>query len=129
MSFWNLFGGSVVDGVAEVAKEWIETDKESAEAKAIMVKTLDPSGKMRRQLSVDVTQMYKVYIYLALFLILFQSSGYGGEYVASAINNIKDLFLPITALFGSIVTASFGVNAMNVHKELKEQISTVGELK
>jgi len=116
MSFWNLFGGSVVDGVAEVAKEWIETDKESAEAKAIMVKTLDPSGKMRRQLSTDVTQMYKVYIYLALFLILFQSSGYGGEYVASAINNIKDLFLPITTLFGSIVTASFGVNAMNVHK-------------
>ena len=117
MSFFSLFGGDVVDTIGEVAKEWIETDKESAEAKSIFVKTLDPNGKMRKQISKDVTQMYKVYIYLSLLLLLAQASGLGNqEAIALAVSNVTGLFLPITAMFSGIVGASFGVNAMNTYK-------------
>ena len=65
MSFWNLFGGGVVDSVEKIATEWIETDKEKAEAgmidakaKSLFVKVLDPNGKMRKQISNDVFHLY-----------------------------------------------------------------------
>lgn len=107
----------IVTGIAEVAKEWIDTDKESAEAKAIVVKALDPNGIMRRQLSKNVTQMYMVYIYMVVVLVLLQSFKIGDtEGVKSAIISLTDLFIPITGMFSSIVLASFGVNGMNSHK-------------
>lgn len=117
MSFFNLFGGEVVDTLGDVAKEWIETDKESAEAKSIFVKTLDPNGRMRKQISQDVSRMYQVYIYTVAILVLTQA--FFGESLPSvsvAVTNLTDLFLPITSMFGSIVVASFGVNATNTLK-------------
>ena len=111
------FGKEVISGIAEVAKEWIDTDKESAEAKAIMVKVLDPNGIMRRQLSKNVTQMYMTYIYMVVLLVLLQSFKLGDiEGVKMAITSLTDLFIPITGMFSSIVLASFGVNTMNSHK-------------
>ncbi len=47
----SLFSGGVVSSVERIASEFIETDMESAEAKALMIKTLDPNGLMRRDLS------------------------------------------------------------------------------
>lgn len=122
-------GGGIVDSIEKVACEWIETDKEKAEAKTIMIKALDPNGAMRRQLSRDVTQVYKVYLYITLILIILEFFGIGaaqsvpmvGEQVnafsvATATDKLKELFLPITSLFGVIVSASFGVNYANVKK-------------
>jgi len=114
MSLLNFFTGGVVEGVTDIAKEWIDTDKESAEAKAIMVKTLDPNGVMRREISRKVTQMYMVYIYMTVILVLAQSFQVGdAENVKSAIKSLTDLFIPITAMFSAIVGASFGVNGLN----------------
>ena len=119
---FGLFEGkSIVKSISDVAMEWIDTDKESAEAKAVMVKALDPNGNMRKQISKDVTQMYKVYLYITLFLLVvaFFSSIFNigdKSQTLELIKEIGSLFLPITGLFGAIVTASFGVNAMNTHK-------------
>lgn len=113
----SLLGGGVVDTVGEIAKEWIDTDKESAEAKAIMVKTLDPNGQMRREISRKVSAMYMVYIYLTAVLVLGQSFGIGdSEGIKLAITSLTSLFLPITGMFSSIVLASFGVNGINANK-------------
>ena len=48
----SLFGGSdIVGAVERVALEAIDTPGEKAEAKALWIKTLDPNGLMRRNLS------------------------------------------------------------------------------
>ena len=113
----GLFGSGAIQSIENIATEWIETDKESAEAKSLFVKTLDPNGNMRKQISEDVTQMYKIYILLTMVLVLAQSFGIGdGENIKLAVGNLTDLFLPITGMFSSIVLASFGVNGMNAHK-------------
>lgn len=115
------FGSTIVKTVGDVAMEWIETDKESAEAKTVMIKALDPNGSMRKQISEAVTQMYKVYLYttLCLLVISFLCSFFtigDNKQILELINQITSLFLPITGLFGAIVTASFGVNAVNSAK-------------
>jgi len=117
----NLLGGGVVSSIERIATEWIETDKESAEAKAVMVKALDKNGNMRVQISKDVTQMYKVYIYLTVLLLLAQAFDIGSnpKSIKLAVENLVELFFPITTLFGAIVTASFGVNGINSHREKK----------
>jgi hypothetical protein len=47
MSFLtNLFSGGIVGSIERIASEALETNMESAEAKALFVKTLDPNGKM-----------------------------------------------------------------------------------
>ena len=117
MAWLDIFGGSVVKGISDIATEWIETDKESAEAKAIMVKTLDPNGSMRRDISNKVSNMYVVYIILTMILTLMQSFDIGNtEGVKLAIVNLTDLFIPITTMFTAIVGASFGVNGLNASK-------------
>ena len=115
MSWLNIFGGGIVKSIENVAMEMIETDKESAEAKAVLIKTLDPNGIMRRDISTTVRNLYSVYILLAMILLLAQAFGIGkpGE-VALAVENITGLFVPITAMFSAIVGASFGVNYSNV---------------
>lgn len=120
MSFWNIFGGGIVGAIENVAMEMIETDKESAEAKAVLIKTLDPNGIMRRDISSTVRNLYSVYILLAMTLLLAQAFGVGEPaQVALAVNNITDLFVPITAMFSAIVGASFGVNGLNAHRDKK----------
>lgn len=111
----SLFSGSgVVSAIENIASEWIETDMESAEAKVLMIKTLDPNGLMRRALSNRVTDLYTLYIVIALLLLICESFGFGDVAgISVATEKVTELFLPITTLFGVIVSASFGVNAMN----------------
>jgi len=118
MSWWSFSDGGVVKSIEGIAKELIETKKETAEAQAVMLKTIDPNGMMRRGISSKFTTMYMVYMGVMLLLILAQSFGVGDTAkVEDAVANIKELFLPLTTSVGAIVSASFGVNAMNTHKD------------
>jgi hypothetical protein len=105
-------GGGAVE---KIATEWIETNKEKAEAKALMVKTLDPNGKMRRDLSRFASAAYGFYLFcttILLFMVAFEvGDSIGAEKAASM---MTELFLPITTSWGAIVGASFGVNYTNV---------------
>ena len=47
----KIFGSGVMGNVERIASEWIETDMEKAEAQTLLIKTLDPNGIMRRELS------------------------------------------------------------------------------
>ena len=117
MGIFSWLGGSTVDSIADVAKEWIETDKESAEAKAVMVKALDSNGTMRRDISKKVSSLYIIYVMSTMLLLYCQSFGLGNtEQIKVAIESTTDLFVPITAMFTAIVGASFGVNGVNSHK-------------
>lgn len=118
MNVWtgiaNFFTGGGFNSIEKIASEWIETAKEEAEAKVLMVKTLDPNGLMRRELSRKVSQLYTLYIVVALLLLVCESFGYGDPVaIATATTKVTNLFTPITALFGVIVSASFGVNYAN----------------
>lgn len=105
----------IVGSVAEVAKEWIETDKESAEAKALFVKTLDPNGIMRLDISKKVSTAYMIYLALMALIILATLFGVGDpKEVTLARDSLTELFLPITGMFTTILGASFGVNWQNV---------------
>lgn len=113
----NLFSGGLVKSIENIASEWIETDMESAEAKVLMVKTLDPNGLMRRDLSSRVTNLYTLYVIATLILLICESFGVGdAKGIAIATEKVTELFLPITTLFGVIVSASFGVNMANTVK-------------
>lgn len=114
----GIFGGGGLNSIEKIASEWIETDKEKAEAKTLMIKTLDPNGLMRRDLSSRVASLYTLYIVVTLLLLIAESFGVGpmnGDQLAISIatEKITDLFTPITTLFGIIVSASFGVNYAN----------------
>ena len=110
----SIFTGGAIKSIENIASEWIETDMESAEAKVLMVKTLDPNGKMRRDLSTRVTDLYTLYILVTLSLLILESFGIGDQLgIAIATGKVTELFAPITTLFGVIVSASFGVNYVN----------------
>ena len=127
MSIWSgikaIFGGGAMKSIENIASEWIETDLESAEAKVVMVKALDPNGRMRRELSKAVTKMYKTYLYTSLallfieFVCAFFNLDVNTEALAVASNKLIDLFVPITTLFGAIVSASFSVNYANTKQD------------
>ena len=116
----NLFGGGITKSIENVALEYIQTDVEKEEAKTVMLKALDPNGAMRRNLSVAVTRLYVGYMCLITLLILMSSFGRGEEAnIYNAIDSVTDLFLPLTSMFSLILSASFGVNMLNTHKEAK----------
>lgn len=120
MGILNWLTGGTVDAISKIATEWIETDKESAEAKAVMIKALDKNGDMRRDIARTVRNLYRLYIIVMMFLLLAQSFKFGdAEGVKLAISSLVDLFIPITAMFTAIVSASFGVNVSNNWKETK----------
>ena len=109
-----ITGGGVVKSLENLASEFIETDMESAEAKALMVKTLDPNGKMRRDLSRFACKAYGFYLIAMVLLSFMVAFGIGDAAGATeAAKMMQDLFLPITAAWSAIVGASFGVNATN----------------
>lgn len=118
-------GGGVIKSIENIASEWIETDLESAEAKVVMIKALDPNGKMRRDLSKAVTKMYKTYLYTSLallfieFVCAFFKLDVNTAALAIASSKLVELFVPITTLFTIIVSASFGVNYANAKQEAK----------
>lgn len=110
-------GGGVVKAIENVALEAIETDMESAEAKSLMVKTLDPNGVMRRNLANFASKAYGYYLIVTSVLIGMHFFGIGDPDASlEAMNAITDLFLPITTAWGTIVTAAFGVNGVNSWK-------------
>lgn len=105
---------NIAKSIENVAKEWIETGTEKAEASALMIKTLDPNGLMRRDISNTVRSLYKLYILVMMCLLIAYSFDLGNaNQIEKAIEHIIDLFIPITAMFTTIVTASFGVNGLN----------------
>lgn len=107
-------GAGVVKSIENIASEWIETAMESAEAKVLMIKTLDPNGKMRRDLSKRVTDLYTLYIVVALLLLAAEAFGLGNaKEIAVATEKVTSLFIPITGMFSMIIGASFGVNYAN----------------
>jgi len=116
---WGILSGLFKDSGAitsleKVALEWIDTDKESAEAKTLMVKALDKNGKMRRELSTFASRAYGFYLFnttILLYLVAFNVGDVDGAKEASKM--MADLFLPITTSWAAIVSASFGVNATN----------------
>ena len=110
-------GDGVVGSVERLASEFIETDMESAEARSLFVKTLDPNGKMRRDLSRFSCRAYGFYLMAMVglsFMVAFGIGDIAGAEKAAII--LSDLFLPITAAWGGIVSASFGVQATNAIK-------------
>ena len=113
----KLFSGGIVQSIERVALEAIDTDIESAEAKALYVKTLDPNGLMRRELSRFACVAYGWYLLITTVLIGLHSFGIGEPNNSKeAISAMTDLFLPITTAWGGIVSASFGVNYANTTK-------------
>lgn len=116
--FGGLFGSGVVGSVERIASEFIETNMEKAESQALFVKTLDPNGKMRRDLSRFASRAYGGYLIATVVLIFLHSFGIGDPTQSkTAIDAMKELFMPITTAWGTIVTASFGVNGMNSYKQ------------
>ena len=110
----KILGSGIVGSVERLASEAIQTDMESAEAKALFVKTLDPNGMMRRDLSRFACTAYGFYLAATTALVIMHSFGLGdAEGSKEAITAMTDLFMPITTAWGTIVTASFGVNATN----------------
>jgi len=126
----SLFGGGgAVSAITTIATEFIQTDLESAEAKSLMLKVLDPNGNMRRQLSTFACRAYGFYLVTTVILIFMSVWSIGGETCTTlavgvacvpnadiAAGRMTELFLPITGSWAAIVTASFGVNGINSHK-------------
>lgn len=118
MGFLDMFTGGAVKAIEGVAKEWIDTPEEKAKAESLMLKTLDPNGAMRRQISSTVSGMYVMYIFVMMVLLFLQSFGFGNvDGTEKAIESLKSLFVPVTTAFTAIVGASFGVNGVNSYKE------------
>ena len=112
--FSKLLGGGVIGSIERIASEAIQTDMETAEAKSLFVKTLDPNGIMRRDLSRFACRAYGFYLVCTVILIALHSFGFGDpDESKAAIEAITGLFTPITTSWGVIVSASFGVNATN----------------
>ena len=113
----SLLSGGAVKAVENIASEYIETEKESAEAKSLFIKTLDPNGLMRRELSRFSCIAYGFYLLAMVtlsFMVAFDLGDATGATVAATM--MQDLFLPITTAWGAIVSASFGVNGVNSYK-------------
>ena len=116
----SLLGGGIVQSVEKIALELIETDQESAEAKTVLIKALDPNGKMRRDIMRFITRVYGFYLFNAVVLIYAATFEVGNtEAVKQSLEAITTVFIPITGLFGALATAAFGVNAVNSAKEGK----------
>jgi hypothetical protein len=123
----KIFSSGVMGTVEAIATEWIQTDTEKAEAKALMVKTLDPNGIMRRELSRFSCVAYGYYLLVTSILVLVTAFGpepvvVDGASLATqaeiAAGMMTELFLPITGAWATIVGASFGVNAVNSNKNV-----------
>ncbi len=117
MAWHSFFTGGVVSALESVALELSTTDMESAEAKAVAIKAIDPNGKMRRDLSRFASRAYGFYLAAMILMGFMHIFGVGDTDAAKeAMSFLTELFLPITASWGAIVTASFGVNTMNSFK-------------
>ena len=106
--------------IENVALEWIETDMEDAEAKAVRIKALDPNGIMRRDIMRFVIRVYGSYLAIGAVLIIVIFFDLGDQEAAKlSFKALTELFVPITSLFGALATASFGINASNNWKDVR----------
>ena len=113
----SFFSGGGMTSIEKIALESIDTVKETAEAKSLMIKTLDPNGKMRRDLSRFACRAYGFYLVATTILIFMHSFDIGNVVQSKdAIDAMTGLFTPITASWAAIVSASFGVQATNTFK-------------
>jgi hypothetical protein len=113
----NLVTGGLFGTIEGITKEIIDTPLEKAQAQVIKLKAIDPNGKMRREISATTNHLYKVYMYIMMVLLLSQAFELGNpEQIAKALSSMVDLFVPITTGWGTIMTATFGVNSMNSYK-------------
>lgn len=120
----GVLGSGVMKSVENIALEAIQTDTEKAEAQTLLFKTLDPNGIMRRELSRFASVAYGYYLLVTSILVMVTAFGdpvvVDGESLRTqaevAARLMTELFLPITGAWTAIVSASFGVNAMNVAK-------------
>ena len=127
MAWYSFLTGGVVKGIESIANEWIDTDIEKAQAgkidaesRSLLVKVLDPNGKMRRDLSRFACRAYAFYlvstvilIFMMMFMGMFSADPAKITVAKEAVAQMTALFLPITGSWASIVAASFGVNATN----------------
>ena len=114
MAWHDFLTGGAFKTIENIALEWIDTDKESAEAKVLKIKALDPNGKMRRDQSTMLLRLYAFYFSTMGLLIVLEFFGVGeAAQMATATGKLTELFAPITALVGIIISASFGVNYHN----------------
>ena len=126
-----LSRSGVTKSLENVALEYIDTAGETAEANTLMIKALDPNGKMRRDLALFASRAYAFYLGSTVILIFFYAgfsffvAGEANaaslavitmqkEVIAEAVHAMANLFLPITGSWTAIVSASFGVNYANV---------------
>ena len=119
--FTEFFSGGAFKSIENIANELIETNKETAEAQAVMVKALDPNGKMRRDLTRFICYMYGTYLIVMLLLLTFEFFGFVPQgqtpaIIANVTTKLTNTFTPVSTAFGLIVSASFGVNFYNVKK-------------
>ena len=113
----NLVTGGLFGSIESITKELIDTPLEKAQAQVLKIKAIDPNGKMRRNITSTTMHLYTIYIYIMLILLLSLAFNMGDAVqMTISIESMKELFLPITTAFGTIMTASFGVNTMNSHK-------------
>ena len=113
----GIFSSGVMGSIERIATEAIETDKETAEAKALLVKALDPNAIMRRELSRFASFAYGFYLVSTVLLVITHSYGLGDpDNSQAAMEALTDLFAPITVSWTTILGASFGVNTLNVFK-------------
>ena len=129
MAWYDIFTGGIGTAITGIANELIDTPLEKAQAQVLKIKAMDPNGAMRRGLSVFACRAYGFYLVTTVILIFMSVWSVGGA-TCSMINEVEscranadlaagrmtELFLPITASWGGIVGASFGVNGMNSYK-------------
>ena len=127
MSFFkDLLSGGLFKSIEGIACEWIETNQEKAEAQAVMIKALDPNGKLRRVVTLFTCIAYGWYLFITSVMVLLTAWGLGGEQCTTtgdieacrlsaeiAADMLTGLFTPITSAFTVITGASFGVNYKN----------------
>ena len=112
--------GSIVKGATDISKELIDTPLEKAQAQILKVQSLDPNGKMRRDLAKFSCFAYGFYLIVVSILVLsLMFDMQNVEAIKFAISEMTDLFLPITGAWTAIVSASFGVNVSNNIKDIK----------
>lgn len=113
----SMLTGGGLSAIEKISTEFIETNQEKAEAQAVMIKAIDPNGKMRRDLSKFACLAYGFYLVSMVtlsFMVAFNVGDAVGAETAAGM--MQSLFLPITTAWGTIVGASFGVNGVNSFK-------------
>ena len=66
----NLVTGGLFSSIENITKELVDTPLEKAQAQVLKIKAIDPSGKLRRDVTSTTMHLYKIYIYVMLFLLL-----------------------------------------------------------